>query len=613
MTDSGLAVLGRRLSQNKLPRLGKGLMTGLNACLPYGFRIEGGRHEPHDYVRAAAEYAYAVAPAETKRMVMPSFNNMAASCRTLLGLMPARHFNDANPDVVEAVVSGAMRYFRLTEIRIDQSTDTLEVAQSVETENRKPSEHLIYQSRDCVLPPSPTSEPTTRLVTEPTNGKVVDTSQPQREVIVIGSSPERKEDMNTSLRSIDADMESHRDHGDMLYQSSPNEVESDLSDRLLHDGDESSVSRRQAPFGFRRVPARFVKQEKSSESVFTKESQKKAQWQQGLGLRMQEKGMISDGDGSEHDSKNIEQPPTENNRTRKHKVNGHGTMTLQNSNAARSAPKQNVELTEQIQYGKQQPSRDGSGLQDLQHASEQAATKSKAPTSVKENQMNKVRQREEVILDLTSGDDVRTSQPAKKRKLDTHGVQRPTTVQRQRPAAKALHGEPRIAAHARAPKPPIFLPMIVNGRVINPLHPDYEDSSTSSSSSDDDASIASVLQTSCSQTSACKSANPTPRQVSATNTILSSHARALLSNPPEARADIDPASQLKTSKVFTVDVQEKLAQRRANRIKFLEQVLEEAGVDDDQLDQIEQRLKMKDSLKNAFDAVVKRRNWMRKK
>ena len=81
----------------------------------------------------------------------------------------------------------------------------------------------------------------------------------------------------------------------------------------------------------------------------------------------------------------------------------------------------------------------------------------------------------------------------------------------------------------------------------------------------------------------------------------------------ETRADIDPASQAETAKVFTVDVHEKLAQRRANRIKFLERVLEEAGVDEDQLDQIEQRLKMRDSLKNAFTAVVKRRTWMRHK
>ena len=295
MTDSGLAVLGHRLGQNKLPILRKGLMMGLNACLPDDFRVEDGRYEPHDFMRAAAEYAYAVAPTETKPIAMPWSNNMAASCRTLLGFVPARHFNDANPDVVEAIVSGAMRYFRHIEMPVVQSTDTLEAVQSLETENAQPSEYHSYPLRDCALPPSPTSKPTTRMAAEPTDGEVEDTSRPRSEVIVIASSPDPRNGVSSDRHSPEPKFESSHDELDELHSPAHHEDKVVSSDRPSAADAILSPSGRGAPVPVeedehlrRRLKRRDEKRLKQNERRKKRKQQEKSQRRKEAALQQQE-------------------------------------------------------------------------------------------------------------------------------------------------------------------------------------------------------------------------------------------------------------------------------------------------------------------------------------
>ena len=598
MTDSGLAVLGHRLSQNKLPPLRKGLLTGLNAYLPDGFRIEGERHEPHDYMRAAAKYVYALAPAETKSMAMPWFNNMEASCRTLLGFVPARHFNDANPDVFEAIVSGTMRYFRHIKMCVVQSTDTLEAVQSFENENAKPSEYHPYPSRDCALPPGLLSKPTTRMAAKPTNGEVEDTSRPPSEVIVIGSSPDPRDKVSSDRHSPEQESDPSHDKLDGSRSPAHHEDKVASSDSPPGDGALPSASGRGAPSPVeedehlrRRLKKREKKLAKRRELRKKRNKQEKTQRRE-AGRQQQEASAPGDSIVNEQHAEEVTASEAE-------------IDTSQNDANERYEGGQEVEHKEGIEAPNRLQKPEKGTRQDLQNAAEQVCTKTNAIDNTTKSRSTKVKRHEEVIFDISSDDDVQATRPAKKRKLDD-GAQRPLELPRPPKLPSTVNSNgPRVAAHARAPKPTVPLPMLVNGRVTNPLHLDYQDPSSSSSSSDESGEDLPLLQTAESRQSAAP-VQPQPLTLSATPNV-----RPLPTL--EARANIDPASQAKTAKVFTVDVQEKLAQRRANRIKFLEQVLEEAGVDDDQLDQIEQRLKMKDSLKNAFDAVVKRRNWMRKR
>ena len=611
MTDSGLAVLGHRLGQNKLPILRKGLMMGLNACLPDDFRVEDGRYEPHDFMRAAAEYAYAVAPTETKPIAMPWSNNMAASCRTLLGFVPARHFNDANPDVVEAIVSGAMRYFRHIEMPVVQSTDTLEAVQSLETENAQPSEYHSYPLRDCALPPSPTSKPTTRMAAEPTDGEVEDTSRPRSEVIVIASSPDPRNGVSSDRHSPEPKFESSHDELDELHSPAHHEdkvVSSDgpsAADAIL------SPSGRGAPVPVeedehlrRRLKRRDEKRLKQNERRKKRKQQEKSQRRKEAALQQQEANAPGDSMVNEQHAGEVRALEAEMSTSQTYPNERYQSEKTRDSETGPDNLPPGPELTGGTEASNRLHKPGKAPRQDLQNAAEQVCTKTKAVKNTTKIKSTKVRRHQDVVFDISSDDDVGAVRPAKKRKLDG-GPQHTLELPRPPKLTSTVNSNgPRVAAHARAPKPTVPQPMLINDVVTNPLHPDYQDPSSSSSSSDESGEDLPLLQAAESRQSAAL-VQPRPLTLNATPIV---RPLPLL----ETRANIDPASQAKTAKVFTVDVQEKLAQRRANRIKFLEQVLEEAGVDEDQLDQIEQRLKMKDSLKNAFDAVVKRRPWMRR-
>ena len=608
MTDSGLAVLGQRLSQNKLPTVRKGLMTGLNACLSEKYRLGDGSHEPHDYVLAAAHYAFAVAPVETRRMAVPWCNNMAASCRNLLSLVPARHFNDANPDIVEAIVSGAMRHFRHIEMRVVQSTDTLEAVQSLETKNVKPSERDVYPLRDCALPSSPMSKPATRIAADPTNGEKEDTSRPQREVVVIASSPDPRDRVSSDRHLPEPKLESSHDQFDELHAPAHHEDRVASSDRPSAADPILNPSGLGAPAPVeedehlrRRLKKREKKLARRRELRKKRTKQEKTQRRDETQRQQQEANIPSDSIANEQHAEEA----TASEASQDYANERYESGKTGDSETALNNLNRGVELAEGIEASKMLHKPEKAARQDLQDVAEPVFTKSKAVIDTRKSQSTKVKRHAGVVFDISSDEDVEAIRPAKKRKLDG-GTQRPLEPPRppKHPSTVNSNG-PRVAAHARTPKPTLPLPMLVNGRVTNPLHPDYQDPSSSSSSSDEGDEDLPLLQTAESRQSAAL-VQPQPLTLNATPDV---RPLPML----ETRANIDPASQAKTAKVFTVDVQEKLAQRRANRIKFLEQVLEEAGIDDDQLDQIEQRLKMKDSLKNAFDAVVKRRTWRRNK
>lgn len=74
--------------------------------------------------------------------------------------------------------------------------------------------------------------------------------------------------------------------------------------------------------------------------------------------------------------------------------------------------------------------------------------------------------------------------------------------------------------------------------------------------------------------------------------------------PTRPKPSIDPATQAKKGKVFTVDVMERIWQKEVDKVTFLNALLDAAGIDSAQREQIQIRvLELGDSLDNAYKAV----------
>ena len=108
-------------------------------------------------------------------------------------------------------------------------------------------------------------------------------------------------------------------------------------------------------------------------------------------------------------------------------------------------------------------------------------------------------------------------------------------------------------------------------------------------------------------------AKATPKLTATSRPALAEAADHSAERLPSPEPTIDPANQEKQGPVFHVDVVTRGLQKKNNQIKFYQQLLGEAGITMDQVEEIETRVfDLDDSLDNAYDYVCSERETKRR-
>ena len=361
------------------------------------------------------------------------------------------------------------------------------------------------------------------------------------EVVIIASSPDPRGRVSFDLHSPEPKSDTSHDETDGLRSPAHHEDEVGPNDRASADDTILGASSHGAPSPVeeteklaRRLKRRDKKGMKQNERRKQRKQQEKSQRRKEAALQQQEASTLSDSMVNEQHAEEVRALEAEMSTSQNHPNERYHSGKRRNSETVSDNLPPGHELTWGMEALNRLYKPAKATRQDLQNAAEQLCTKTKAVKSTTKIKSTKVRKHQEVVFDISSDDDVGAIRLAKKRKLDG-GPQHPLDLPRPPKLTSTVNSsEPRVAAHARAPKPTSPLPMLVNGRVTNALHPEYHDPSSSSSSSDDDGEDSRSLQTAESRQSTAL-VQSRPLTLNATHNV---RPLPML----ETRANIDPAS-----------------------------------------------------------------------